>query len=346
MPKRTLDSLDFTLQRYRQVRPSMAFKARERVAALRWQRALRGQLTRVLGGFPKRCPLRAEVTDVFETDYYRRETVLFQSRPELTVFGYFFMPKRTALPGRRPCVICVPGHGRGVDSMCGFDAKGRLRPWGEWAEYQADFALQAVANGYAVLAIEQLGFGRRRDPAAVKAGPDMSSCQPASGAAFLLGETMTAWRVWDVMRSVDYLRTRAEVDRERMAVMGISGGGLTSFFSAALDERIAAAVVSGYFNTFKACIFSLSHCIDNYFPGMLNVVEMPDIAGLIAPRPVFFESGTKDNIFPVEATRQAYRQARRIYRVFGAPKNVGLEVFEGEHQFWGRGAFEFLAKHL
>lgn len=76
------------------------------------------------------------------------------------------------------------------------------------------------------------------------------------------------------------------------------------------------------------------------------MVEMPDIAGLIAPRPVFFESGTKDNIFPVEATRQAYRKARRINRVFGVPKNVGLEVFEGEHQFWGRGAFEFLAKYL
>jgi dienelactone hydrolase len=346
MRKRTLDSLDFALQLYRQVTPAMSFKAANRASAMRWQKVLRRRLTKVLGGFPKRCPLRAEVTEVFETEQYRRETVLFQSRAELTVFGYFFVPKRTALPGSRPCVICVPGHGRGVDSICGVDEKGQLRPWGQWGEYQADFALQAIAHGYTVFAIEQLGFGRRRDAAAVKAGADQSSCQPASGAAFLLGETMTAWRVWDVIRAVDYLQTRREVDAERLGVMGISGGGLTSFFSAALDERISAAVVSGYFNTFKACIFSLSHCIDNYFPGMLQLVEMPDIAGLIAPRPVFFESGTKDNIFPIEATRQAYRQAQRIYRVFGAPKNTQLEIFEGEHQFWGRGAFEFLAKQL
>jgi dienelactone hydrolase len=346
MPKRTLDSLDFSLERYRHVKPSMAFKARSRDAALRWQKSLRRKLKRVLGGAPARCPLRAEVTAVFETDHYRRETVLFQSRPELTVLGYFLTPKQSAASDPRPCLICLPGHGRGVDSICGMDTKGQLRPWGEWGEYQADFALQCVARGYAVLAIEQLGFGHRRDRAAIQRGIEESSCQPASGAALLLGETMTAWRVHDVIRAVDYLKTRDKVDGKRIGVLGISGGGLTSLFSAALDPRLSVAVVSGYFNTFKACIFSLSHCIDNYFPGILHLAEMPDLAGLVAPRPFFLESGTKDDIFPIEATREAFARAQRIYRVFGARENVALEVFEGEHQFWGRGAFEFLAERL
>jgi cephalosporin-C deacetylase-like acetyl esterase len=64
--------------------------------------------------------------------------------------------------------------------------------------------------------------------------------------------------------------------------MGISGGGTVSLFSAAVDKRIKVAVVSGYFNTFRDSILSLSHCLDNYVPGILNYVEMYDLAGLVA----------------------------------------------------------------
>ena len=69
-------------------------------------------------------------------------------------------------------------------------------------------------------------------------------------------------------------------------------------------------MVSGYLNTFRDSIGSLAHCIDNYVPGILNWAEMHDIAGLIAPRPLFVESGEKDNIFPIAASK-ASRVARR-----------------------------------
>jgi hypothetical protein len=109
---------------------------------------------------------------------------------------------------------------------------------------------------------------------------------------------------------------------------------------------VRAAVVSGYFNSFGASVMSISHCIDNYVPGILHVAEMSDIAGLIAPRALFVESGTQDSIFPIAATRQAHEEARRIYRLFGVEERIGLEVFEGDHQFWGREAFGFLKRRL
>ena len=46
-------------------------------------------------------------------------------------------------------------------------------------------------------------------------------------------------------------------------------------------------MISGYLNTFRDCIMSVSHCIDNYVPGILNWAEMYDVAGLIAPRRCF-----------------------------------------------------------
>jgi hypothetical protein len=127
---------------------------------------------------------------------------------------------------------------------------------------------------------------------------------------------------------------------------GISGGGTCTLFSAALDQRIKAAFVSGYLNTFRDSIMSVSHCIDNYVPGILNWTENYDIAGLIAPRPLFSEGGDHDPIFPVAASRESYARVERVYELFGAAANVQQEIFEGEHVFHGVRGLPFLAAAL
>jgi dienelactone hydrolase len=157
---------------------------------------------------------------------------------------------------------------------------------------------------------------------------------------------MIGWRVWDVMRAIDWIGTRPELDAARIGCMGISGGGTCTLFSAALDVRIKAAFVSGYLNTFRDSIMSVSHCIDNYVPGILNWAENYDIAGLIAPRPLFSEGGDRDPIFPVAATRESYARAKRVYEVFGASSRVQQEIFEGDHMFHGVRGLPFLADAL
>jgi hypothetical protein len=141
--------------------------------------------------------------------------------------------------------------------------------------------------------------------------------------------------VWDVMRTVDYIQTRPELDANRVGLMGISGGGTVTLFGAALEPRIKAAMVSGYLNTFVDSIGSLSHCIDNYVPGILNWAEMHDIGGLIAPRPLFSEAGERDN-----------NRVKDIYTVFGAADRAEQEIFPDEHVFWGKKGIPFLKKHL
>jgi dienelactone hydrolase len=343
MTNRQLDSLEFSRQLYGERVPELAFHAPDLKSARLWQKKVREKLVDLIGCFPaRRVPLRAEILEVKKFGGYVREKIVFQSRENLTVLGYLLLPKNTRAP--LPAVICLPGHGRGCDDIVGIDAAGKQRQ--KYEGYQMDFALQTVERGYAAFAVEQLGFGYRRDEAARKKGLEQSSCQPAAGAALLFGQTMIGWRVWDAFRALDYLTTRPEIDRRRIATMGISGGGTTSFFSAALDERIKVCVVSGYFNTFRDSIMSLSHCPDNYIPGILNYVEMSDISGLIAPRPLFVESGTKDSIFPIAASKQSFQQAQRIYQTFQAPEKIAREVFEGPHLFHGVGAFEFLNKWL
>jgi hypothetical protein len=241
-------------------------------------------------------------------------------------------------------MICIPGHGRGVDDIVGIDEQGRDRT--DKNGYQHDFAIQVAEAGMAALAIEPMGFGCRRDPINARQGLSRKACDPAAGGALLVGQTMVAWRVWDVMRAIDYLATRSELDPQRIGCMGISGGGTITVFATALDSRIRVALVSGYLNTFKDSIGSLAHCIDNYVPGILNWAEQHDIAGLIAPRPLFVESGERDPIFPVRASVASFEEVRKIYDVFGAATLVEQEVFPDEHTFWGRRGIPFVARHL
>jgi len=340
---RQLDSLEFSLSSYESIKPSMSFSATNEAAARVWQKRVRRKLNELLGGFPStRVALQARILEKKKFNNYTREKIILQSRDNLSVFGYLLLPEK--LSSRVPGIVCLPGHGRGCDDIVGIAEKGQQRE--TKSGYARDFALQVVERGYAAFAIEQLAFGCRRDDAARKKGLGASSCQPAAGAALLFGQTMIGWRVWDTMRAIDYLRTRSEVDSSRIASMGISGGGTVSLFSAALDERIKVSVVSGYFNTFRDSILSLSHCIDNYVPGILNYIEMYDIAGLIAPRGLFVESGMRDPIFPIHGSRAAFKKAQDIYAVFGAPNKIADEVFDDEHVFYGKGAFEFLERML
>lgn len=340
-----MDPQVYARQRITETRPSMAWKPGSPEEMRHWQNRLRARLRTLVGGLSgPRTPLQAAIHETRDFRGYRRETVRFQSRPGLEVFGYFLTP--TSCPPRSPAILCLPGHGRGVDSIVGIAEDNSQRELNEPAEYQKDFALQCVSHGYPVFAIEQISFGHRRDAEAQRTGGGASSCTRDSMAALMLGETMTGWRVWDAMRALDYMATRPEVHPQRLATMGISGGGLTSLFTACLDARVKVAVVSGYLSTFRDSILAVNHCVDNYVPGLLNLVEMPDMAGLIAPRALFAESGTKDTIFPLPAFERAVARLREIYAAFGVPERFGWEVFEGDHQFYGVGAFAFLKKHL
>jgi len=339
----TFDPVAFSRKLYESAPLKLTFRAQNRKQAEAWQKQLRAKVTELVGGFPAtHGPLHAQTLETRDFPAYRREKFIFESRPGLEVLGYLLTPSSAKPPYRT--MICVPGHGRGVDDIVGIDDKGNDRTNKDG--YQHDFAIQVVEHGLAAVAIEPMAFGCRRGSQAKKEGLGHSSCQPVAGAALLLGQTMIGWRVFDVMRTIDWIETRKELDAARVGCMGISGGGTCTTFSAALEPRIKAAMISGYLNMFRDSIFSLSHCIDNYVPGILNWAEMDDVAGLIAPRPLFAESGSQDDIFPIEASRASFARVQKVYAALGAPDNCQHEVFEGEHSFHGVNGIPFLAEHL
>ena len=340
---REFDPVAFAHALYESTPRRLGFQATTRAEAEAWQKALRAKVLELLGGFPApSAPLRPKVLETRNYPGYRREKVIFDSRPGSTVLAYVLIPARSASP--LPSLICLPGHGRGVDDIVGIDERGTDRT--DKSGYAHDFAIQVAEAGLAAVAIEQIGFGCRRDRLNASRGLAQKGCDPAAGMAQMLGQTLIGWRVWDVVRTLAYISTRPDLAADRVGCIGISGGGTSALFAAALEPRIKAVMVSGYLNTFKDSIGALNHCMDNFVPGILEWAEMHDVAGLIAPRPFFAESGEKDNIFPVSAAKDSFARVRRIYDVFGAGDRIEHEVFPADHSFWGKRGIPFLVKAL
>ena len=297
-----------------------------------WTSQLRARLSECIGIDQLQMDaLQPEIHSESQEDGFRKLTVTFGSQPGMRVFAYLLIPDGTTSPG--PAVVCVPGHGAGVDALVGTAE----------LDYQNQFALQFVRQGLVTLAIEPISFGHRKSEVDKDKG---SSCLRDSMAALMLGQSMIAWRTWDAIAAFNYLSSRPEVDSNNIGIVGISGGGLVAFWAACLEPRYAAAVVSGYFNTFFDSIISIEHCSDNFACGLAKVVEMPDMVALIAPRKLFVESGTEDHIFPAEAFKAACQRAEVIYESVGASASFKSELFQGDHVFWGKQALPQLKTWL
>ncbi|MFN3730256.1 MAG: alpha/beta hydrolase family protein [Fimbriimonadaceae bacterium] len=323
--------MELARRRYLAMDREFAWTRRGDADPVHWGDALRARLVDLLGieaqperrdfalGEPVRC------------DGFDRIPASFDSPIDGAGFGYLLVPHGHA--GRAPAILCLPGHGIGVDGVVGLRDDG----------YSTAFAVRCVRRGYVVFALEQMSFGHRCSRETPDGG---STCFRDSTAALLLGECMVGWRVRDARIALTFLSERVEVDADRLAVMGISGGGTTAFFTSCVDTRVAAAMISGYFNTFADSILGVDHCVDNYVPGLGTVAEMPDLVAAIAPRALITESGTEDPIFPLPAYRGACAWAESIYDAHRARSRFHATVFEGGHVFHGEETLPVLDGYL
>ena len=161
-----------------------------------------------------------------------------------------------------------------------------------------------------------------------------------------MGRTPIGDRVWDVMKLIDFALAELPVDGKNIIITGTSGGGTTTLFSGAIDERISISAPSSYFCTFTGCIGTLHHCECNYIPGILNLGEMSDCAGLTAPRPIYVIHGIYDHGFPYEETKKAFAELKKIYKAAGAEDLCQLYEGPEGHRYYKKGVWPFVREHL
>jgi len=143
------------------------------------------------------------------------------------------------------------------------------------------------------------------------------------------GRTLMGERLWDLMRCVDFLTSHEEVDQQRIGCLGNSLGGEMVMWLAAIDERMKAAVSSGFLT--KMDQMEKNHCMCWKFSGLRELVDFSDIYSLIAPRALLCQNGLKEppSQFPVSIARDAVKEIELIYRDFEEPTNVALVARDG-----------------
>ncbi len=338
------DSQKHDARLYRSSPARFAFRASEPADVQAWQETFRPALRRLLGLdsiqalLPADFAPRAEPQQVEDLGDYLRETWRLWVEPDVPLPFYLLRPKQSN--GRLPLVLTPHGHGQpyiyaGIFHSPQEEASIR--------EGERDIAVQAVREGYVVIAPTARGFGETRN-AKDQAEQKLSSCHTLLLHDVLVGRTPIGDRVWDIERLIDWATGRADVDAARIAITGNSGGGTTALFAAACDPRITVAVPSSYFCTFQGSIGSIHHCECNYVPGILTLGEMYDVAGLIAPRPFCAISGVEDPIFPNQHTREAFAALKKVYQAAGVPERCQLYEGQGGHRYYKDGAWPFIRK--
>lgn len=307
-----LDPWKHHLEMIRNAEPEFEF--REETQFSTWQPELRKRLLDVLAvKHDANAELNTRIHKEQSTESYDSYRVVFQAEPGVDVPCFLLKPK--GVEGPLPVMICLQGHKK-KDGM--LVSIGRVADNGG-----RDIALQAIRNGWAALAVEQRCFGERR-----------GDCQRESLDALMLGKTLTGERVFDVMRAIDFIETQPDLDATRIGCMGNSTGGTVTFYAACVDPRIRLSVVSCSYCTYAESWLKIRHCACGYLPGIMQVADMGDLAGLIARRNLIIVAGKEDYLATMVGVRTAFDQTKKIFTVAECPENAELLVGDGGHQFY------------
>lgn len=331
---------------YKNLNPEFGFNAKTKEQLTIWQQHFRSRLRNVLGldrmeiDLADFQPSAYQVDDEDTGEFIRQRWNLLV---EPTVPLPFILLKPKDIPGPLPLVLTPHGHSKNTEMYAGIVTSPEEEQF--MLDGERDIAVQAVREGYLVIAPTTRGFGETRTEQG-KAEHVKNSCRDLLVHDLLVGRTPTGDRVWDISHLIDWAFEMLPVDKQRVAITGNSTGGTISLFAAALDERITISAPGSYFCTFAGSIGSINHCECNYIPGLLTLGEMADVAGLIAPRPFMAINGREDPIYPIDEVYKAFEQLKEIYAVAGDPENVTLFVGEGGHRYYKAGVWQFIRRQF
>jgi dienelactone hydrolase len=282
-------------------------------AVKRRQQWTRETFWKLVGGAPERTPLNVRTVGSFEREHYRVEKLLYESQPNLFVSANLYFPKASRPP--YPGVLFQMGH-----SVNGKAA----------ATYQR--CIQGLVQlGYLVLAFDPMGQGERiyytKAPGGRPSPGPTGEHTQAGRPMLLVGQTATRMQVWDAVRSLDVLAAHPMVDAKRIGATGQSGGGTTTMFLSAVDDRIAAAVVcSGITENFACARFDAPGSTDDAEQDFVGSGPLGfdrwDLLYPLAPKPLLVSVSDRDffgTYSPnyLSSGWEEFRKLRKIYSVLG-----------------------------
>lgn len=306
-----------------------------------WQVATRNRLCDLLGlSLMDRVPIEVRELDRAQiAGGIVRTHAMLQVEHNVWMPFYLLEPQTPKLDahGRKRCYICPHGHqGAGAASVAGVTGVPAVDD--AVRKFNYDYGLRLARMGYVAVCPDARGWGYRRDWKGQ--GDDENSflrgtCLNQARMAEPLGLTVAGLNAWDNMRLIDYLEARGDIAMDDLGCFGFSGGGYMTLYLAALDPRVCKAFVSGYLYGVDDSLLHLNgNCSCNYVPGLWRLLDMGDIASLIAPRPLLVQSCEGDHLNGARGLANVDEQldiVRDAYKLVGHADGLSHEVCPGGH---------------
>lgn len=278
----------------------------------------RKQLYELLGRLPDRDrPIDVKVVSTEEKDGVIIQKLLLDINGLELVPAYFSKPKNAM--GKLPVVLFNHSHFGQYEVGKNEFIMGRK-------EMQSPpFAIALAKEGYAGLCIDSWGFGERSGRAELDIFKEM----------LWKGQVLFGMMVYDNLRALDYLVSREDVDKDRIATMGMSMGSTMAWWLAALDERIKVCVDLNCLTDFHTLMEQGDlrlHGIYYYVPDLLNHFSTSDINALISPRPHLGLAGEFDPLTPLEGLKIIDENLKAVYARDGAPEAWKLNIYPVAHE--------------
>ena len=304
-----------------------------------WQKRqtlVRNKLLEIVGPFPEKTPLNAQVTGVIQKDGYRVEKVIYESMPGYYVTAALFVPDN--IEGKAPAILNAIGH----------STKSFRR------DIYQQIILNLVKKGFVVLVYDQIGQGERLqyydDELGKSKFPSTIEHSYPGAQCFISGYSPARYFIWDGIRGVDYLLSRPEVDPDRIGMTGLSGGGTSTTFMSAIDERILAAAPTCFVTNYKYLFKSIGpqDAEQNIYHLISEGLDHPDFIELRAPKPTLIVGTTRD-FFSIQGVRETYAESKNAFRAFGKEDNLQKSEGNYVHGFVknnNEATYAFFQKHL
>jgi dienelactone hydrolase len=237
---------------------------------------------------------------------------------------------RPAAGGRRPAIIALHGTGGSRESM----TTAAFGP-GDWTRPGDDkphrrmlgWARELARRGYVTLALTQRGLDRRAPPDTNDQAKDL----------LVRGRTLMGAIVHEIRQAVTYLEQREDVERDRIGVTGMSFGGITAFYTWAVDGRVAAAAsICGGVGSIDVLLRQGRPSYHGFYWWIPDIVTRGDqaaFAAALAPRPLMLWAPQSDIGMPRAGVDRFVEQVRPAYARAGADANFVVHQPAGEHEF-------------
>jgi dienelactone hydrolase len=273
---------------------------------------LRAAMFAAMGEFPD-APRALEPQDrgTLKRDGYRIEKLLLQTRPDVWMTASAYVPEPSK--GKVPAVLVVHGHW----------------PWARRDPVVQARCLGLVKLGFFVLAVDAFGAGERY----TKPGRGTYHGALYGSTLWPTGQTLLGMQVYDNRRAVDYLRSRPEVDGDRLGITGASGGGNQTMYAGAMDDRFRAVVPVCSVGTYQSYLHAAC-CVCEVLPGAIRFAEEGDVLALVAPRALLVINATKDGFqFSVGEAEKSIARARPVFQLYDADAKLRHATFESPHDY-------------